>query len=309
MACVRPLPGDNEASSTTTPAEVDTGSESAPYPAPPEAEGSDTSAEEAPAEESYPAGEEGGSSESELLQPTEEGESAEAYPGVEGEATEGEHAEGEATEGDSAEGEHTEGEAAEGEDTEDETTEGEATEGEVGDGEHTEGEAAESEHTEGEAGDGEHAEDEAAESEHTEGEATESEATEGAAAEGETVETGRTHTVARGETLFRIGMQYGMSWVTLAQANDITNPNSLYIGQVLVIPDIETVEDTEANVETKESETGEAEAAETETPAASEESEIPAEGEVLTVYVGPELIECVGVGPAKLYAGKNKPGQ
>ena len=85
-ACVRPLPGDNEASSTTAPAEGDTSAESEPYPPPAESEGPETSTEGYPAEESYPAGEEGETDEGELLQPTEEEESAEAYPAAEGEA-------------------------------------------------------------------------------------------------------------------------------------------------------------------------------------------------------------------------------
>lgn len=45
-----------------------------------------------------------------------------------------------------------------------------------------------------------------------------------------------THTVAPGENLYRIGLQYGLSWVTLAQYNGITNPNYIYAGQVLQIP-------------------------------------------------------------------------
>lgn len=44
------------------------------------------------------------------------------------------------------------------------------------------------------------------------------------------------HTVARGETLYRIGLQYGVSWVRLAQFNNITNPNRITVGQQLRIP-------------------------------------------------------------------------
>jgi LysM repeat protein len=45
-----------------------------------------------------------------------------------------------------------------------------------------------------------------------------------------------THTVAAGENLYRIGLRYGISWVTLAQFNGLTNANVLTVGQVLRIP-------------------------------------------------------------------------
>jgi LysM repeat protein len=45
-----------------------------------------------------------------------------------------------------------------------------------------------------------------------------------------------THTVAPGENLYRIGLLYGMSWVTLAQYNGLPNANYIYVGQVLRIP-------------------------------------------------------------------------
>lgn len=45
-----------------------------------------------------------------------------------------------------------------------------------------------------------------------------------------------THTVRSGETLFRISLQYGVSWLAIAQANDIAPPYIIYPGQVLTIP-------------------------------------------------------------------------
>ncbi len=45
-----------------------------------------------------------------------------------------------------------------------------------------------------------------------------------------------THTVQPGENLYRIGLQYGVSWVALARYNNIYNPNYIYAGQVLQIP-------------------------------------------------------------------------
>ena len=57
------------------------------------------------------------------------------------------------------------------------------------------------------------------------------------AAEAETASTlPATHTVAPGENLYRIGLKYGMSWVTLAAYNNLPNPNYIRVGQVLYIP-------------------------------------------------------------------------
>jgi len=44
------------------------------------------------------------------------------------------------------------------------------------------------------------------------------------------------HVVQPGENLFRIGLQYGISWVTLAQYNGLSNPNDIRAGQTLRIP-------------------------------------------------------------------------
>jgi LysM repeat protein len=45
-----------------------------------------------------------------------------------------------------------------------------------------------------------------------------------------------THTVAAGENLYRIGLKYGISWVAIANANNLANPNVLTVGQVLNLP-------------------------------------------------------------------------
>jgi LysM repeat protein len=44
----------------------------------------------------------------------------------------------------------------------------------------------------------------------------------------------QTHTVQPGETLFTIGLRYGLTWTTIAQANGIGE--HVYVGQVLTIP-------------------------------------------------------------------------
>ncbi len=45
-----------------------------------------------------------------------------------------------------------------------------------------------------------------------------------------------THTVARGDTLSQIAVSYGVSMQALMAANGISNPNHIYVGQVLRIP-------------------------------------------------------------------------
>jgi len=44
------------------------------------------------------------------------------------------------------------------------------------------------------------------------------------------------HVVRRGENLYRIALQYGLSYYRLASANNIVNPNHVYVGQRLTIP-------------------------------------------------------------------------
>lgn len=47
-----------------------------------------------------------------------------------------------------------------------------------------------------------------------------------------------TYTVQRGDTLSRIARRYGISMTVLAQVNNISNPNQIYVGQVLRIPEV-----------------------------------------------------------------------
>jgi LysM repeat protein len=46
----------------------------------------------------------------------------------------------------------------------------------------------------------------------------------------------QTHVVQPGENLFRIALRYGTTWPVLAAANGLSNPNLIYVGQVLIIP-------------------------------------------------------------------------
>lgn len=45
-----------------------------------------------------------------------------------------------------------------------------------------------------------------------------------------------TYTVQDGDRLASIAEQFNVNWTTIARANGITNPNTIYAGQVLVIP-------------------------------------------------------------------------
>lgn len=46
----------------------------------------------------------------------------------------------------------------------------------------------------------------------------------------------QTHTVAAGENLYRIGLKYNVSWVTLAEYNNLSNAHQIKVGQILKIP-------------------------------------------------------------------------
>lgn len=48
--------------------------------------------------------------------------------------------------------------------------------------------------------------------------------------------TSRTHTLANGETLYRLASKYGVSVDAIQKANNIKNPNSMRLGMKLVIP-------------------------------------------------------------------------
>jgi lipoprotein-anchoring transpeptidase ErfK/SrfK len=53
----------------------------------------------------------------------------------------------------------------------------------------------------------------------------------------------RTHVVQPGEHLAAIARTYGVTWPAIAAMNNITNPNQIYSGQTLIIPDPGTVVD------------------------------------------------------------------
>ena len=48
--------------------------------------------------------------------------------------------------------------------------------------------------------------------------------------------TGGTYTVTAGDTLSAIGVRFGVAWQSIAEANGITAPYTIYPGQILVIP-------------------------------------------------------------------------
>jgi LysM repeat protein len=55
--------------------------------------------------------------------------------------------------------------------------------------------------------------------------------------------TTTTYTVQRGETLASIAQKFGVTWPAIVRANNISNPNLVNAGQVIIIPDAKTVTD------------------------------------------------------------------
>ena len=49
----------------------------------------------------------------------------------------------------------------------------------------------------------------------------------------------RVHVVQAGENLYRIGLQYGISWTVLAEYNNLANANDIDVGQQIRIPPVE----------------------------------------------------------------------
>ncbi len=62
---------------------------------------------------------------------------------------------------------------------------------------------------------------------------------------GGTTSNPTTHTVQAGDTLYSIALKYGLTIQELAAANNITNPDSLSVGDVLTIPAPGTVTDNQ----------------------------------------------------------------
>jgi LysM repeat protein len=90
----------------------------------------------------------------------------------------------------------------------------------------------------------------------------------------DTTATPGLHTVAAGENLYRIGLLYGINWLDLAEANGISDPAGLSVGQVLTIPSPEDIAAAAAAAEAAEAESAESasteEAAEEAPPAEAE---------------------------------------
>lgn len=62
------------------------------------------------------------------------------------------------------------------------------------------------------------------------------------------------HTVAKGESLWKIAQKYygdGYKWVEIAKANNISNPGSIEAGQELNLPQIDKQEKAETAVKTE----------------------------------------------------------
>ncbi|MDI9498646.1 MAG: LysM peptidoglycan-binding domain-containing protein [Bacillota bacterium] len=53
--------------------------------------------------------------------------------------------------------------------------------------------------------------------------------------------SGTSYVVRSGDTLWKVGQQFGISYLAIAQANGISSPYWLYVGQVLIIPGTSSV--------------------------------------------------------------------
>ncbi len=61
------------------------------------------------------------------------------------------------------------------------------------------------------------------------------------------------HTVAKGESLWKIAQNYygdGFKWVEVAKANNLQNPGLIEVGQVLTLPDLKTETSVKTAVKT-----------------------------------------------------------
>lgn len=77
----------------------------------------------------------------------------------------------------------------------------------------------------------------------------------GSAANTSNTEVTGKHTVAKGESLWKIAESYygdGYKWTEIAKANDLKNPSSIEIGQELTLPDLGTQASVKPEVKTTE---------------------------------------------------------
>jgi len=65
---------------------------------------------------------------------------------------------------------------------------------------------------------------------------TDSGTTSGSSTSGTGAPPQRTHTVKSGDTLYGIAIKYGTTVAAIATLNNISNPNNISVGKVLIIP-------------------------------------------------------------------------
>lgn len=59
----------------------------------------------------------------------------------------------------------------------------------------------------------------------------------------EDVEKYKKYVVQKGDTLTKIALKFGTTWEVLAKINNIENPNLIYVGQIILVPDSEGLEE------------------------------------------------------------------
>jgi LysM repeat protein len=273
VACERPLRDTSEVNAPDTSAQVDTTDEVAATPEPEVAESDPEDAPAADTEADDAEADDAAADDTETDDTSGE-DMAEAEPD-DSEATSDDAAEDDASEDEASEGEGVDdseevtdsaddGDAVAGEDKPEEDKEEDAAEDESprqDEGEETEGDTeedavegddstdtadAETDAEEDTAEDAaeETAEDTEEDTAEDSADTAEDDSEDTAAADETQTEEGdetaateeQIHVIRAGENLYQIGLQYGISWVTLAEYNNLANPNDIEAGQTLRIP-------------------------------------------------------------------------
>lgn len=107
------------------------------------------------------------------------------------------------------------------------------------------------------------------------------------------------HTIAEGESLWTIAEQYyndGFLWTEIMEANNITNPGDIEVGQELTIPDIES---ENVVADTSQEDTQEDKTATPEATVIAEETTQPEPTEVAEATISPDMAGDVDEKPSE----------
>ena len=254
-ACERPFRSDNDDTGTDDATTTETDDGAVDEGATEDGAAEDVADETATGDDSAATGsEEGADAEDEASRPdtgTDEDEAAadEETSGDDGaadddsatdEGAQQEDGDDAAGEGDDTAGEDTTSDEAAGE----EAASGDEAAGDEAASDDETGDEAAGEGDDAAAGDEETGDDAAGEGDETAGEADDTSGDDS---------TPMVHIVQAGDNLYRIGLQYNVSWVAIAEANNLPNANTIYVGQQLTIPSADAApEETPPDDDTEE---------------------------------------------------------